>query len=106
MRDGFSFQGAGRVHRLDVAVTKTGKEIVTVVVSVEGKYPQLVPVKVFGDTEDAARKLRVGDHVTVNGRLGGRDWQGRIFGDIVGETIVVDGAAAVPEPIDDDNVPF
>jgi len=88
-KSGFAFDGRGRVDRKEVYTTKNGKDIVTLVLQVEGSYPQLVPVKFFGRVADQARGLAVGSVVEVTGRLGGREWHGKVYADIVGERIEV-----------------
>jgi len=93
-KSGFTFEGSGRLARIDTYTTKAGKDIVTMVLQVEGSYPQLVPIKCFGRLADEARDLTVGDIVEVAGRLGGRDWNGKVYADIVGERIDVVAAAS------------
>jgi single-stranded DNA-binding protein len=48
-------------------------------------------VKVFGRTADEAGTWKVGNVLRVSGRLGGRDWQGKVFGDIVATRVDVVG---------------
>lgn len=88
-KSGFTFEGSGRLDRIDTFVTKSNKEIVTLVLQVEGTYPQLVPIKFFGRLADEAKEASQGDVIEVTGHLGGRDWNGRVFGDIVGERLEV-----------------
>ncbi len=93
-KSGFTFEGSGRLDRIDIYHARSGKDIVTLVLQVEGTYPQLVPVKCFGRLGDEARDLTVGDVVEVSGHLGGRDSNGRVWGDIVGERLEVVVSAA------------
>lgn len=79
--NGFTFQGSGTVNRVDTFVSKAGKEILTVVVETGGQWPQLVPIKAFGRTAEYVRNLKPGDVVSIKGNLGGRDWQGKVYGD-------------------------
>jgi hypothetical protein len=88
-KTGFAFDGRGRLDRIDTYTTKAGKDIITLVLQVEGSYPQLVPIKFFGRMADEAKARTVGDVLDVTGRLGGRDWNGKVYGDIVGESIEV-----------------
>jgi single-stranded DNA-binding protein len=88
-KSGFEFSGSGRLGRIDTFTTKAGKDIVTLVLQVEGTYPQLVPIKTFGRLADEAAALTVGDVVEVTGHLGGRDWNGKVYPDIIGETLEV-----------------
>jgi hypothetical protein len=109
-KSGFRFEGSGRVHKTDVFRTKRNQEIVTVVVQVEGNYPQLVPIKFFGRTGAEAKKLQAGDAVEISGTLGGRDWNGKVYGDINGESFTVNEsgarAAAPAAGPEDDDLPF
>jgi hypothetical protein len=88
-KTGFTFDGRGRLDRIDTYTTKAGKDIITLVLQVEGSYPQLVPIKFFGRMADEAKSRKVGDVLEVTGHLGGRDWNGKVYGDIVGESIEV-----------------
>lgn len=90
-KPGFAFDGRGRLEKIETFTTKNGKDIVTLMLRVEGMYPQLVPVKFFGRIAEDAKEIDVGEVVEVTGRLGGRDWNGRVYGEIVGESIEVVG---------------
>jgi hypothetical protein len=108
-KSGFSFEGSGRIDRVEIITTKKGGEIITLVVQVEGQYPQLVPIKFFGRVAELAREFGAGDIVEVTGRLGGRDWNGKVYGDIVGETLERAGdhsAQPQQEQSADDSIPF
>jgi single-stranded DNA-binding protein len=85
------FDLTGTLNRIDRFETKTGKTILTLVLDVDKdtKYPQLVPCKIFGRTADMASDWHPGDVLEITGRLGGRDWNGRVFGDIVAESVEV-----------------
>jgi hypothetical protein len=111
------FDLEGTLNRIEKFETKAGKTMLTLIVDVDkqSKYPKIVPVKIFGRTADAAGELRSGDILSITGRLGGRDWNGRVFGDIVAESIevIAAGKGDAPKgndelPPDDDgsNVPF
>lgn len=109
MANGFTFQGKGVLSRIDRAATKAGKTIVTLVIEVGGKYPQLVPIKVFGQLAERSTEWTPGTVLEVTGRLGGRDWNGRVYGDSVAESVVAVGDVAEPskeEPNGDDTCPF
>jgi hypothetical protein len=117
MNDGdeFAFHGQGVLKRIDSFVSKAGKPILTLVIETGGQYPQLVPIKVFGRLADQASGWKPGDVLAVRGRLGGRDWNGKVYGDNVATTVEVvsggeaqddgDGPIDVPPPGDDD-APF
>jgi single-stranded DNA-binding protein len=89
--DGFSFEGQGTLDRVDTFTAKSGKNILTLVLRVGGQYPQLIPVKVFGRTADEAGEWHVGNVLRVSGRLGGREWNGKVYGDIVATHVHVAG---------------
>jgi hypothetical protein len=108
---GFTFTGRGLFIRADKFVTKAGKDIITLILEVDGRFPQKVPIKVFGRLAETAGSLKPGEIVEVTGRLGGRDWNGKVYGDIVAETVEAalaptNGSAPVA-PIDDPgSIPF
>ena len=113
--DEFTFQGRGTLKRVDTFVSKAGKSILTLVFETQGQYPQLVPIKVFGRLAEQASTWKPGAVLAVSGRLGGRDWNGKVYGDNVANSIEVVSAAgdkgdAPPDgdapPLGDDDVPF
>jgi single-stranded DNA-binding protein len=121
MSEGFTFQGQGTLLRVDTFVSKAGKPILTLIFETKGQYPQLIPIKVFGRLAEQASSWKPGSVLTVNGRLGGRDWQGKVYGDMIANSVeVVDSAAddrgafagssldprESPPPPGDDDVPF
>lgn len=93
------FDLTGTLNRIDRFETKAGKTMLTLILDVDkgSKYPQICPVKIFGRTADMASDWHAGDVLEITGRLGGRDWQGRVFGDIVAESVEVVSASAKPE---------
>jgi single-stranded DNA-binding protein len=110
-KTGFTFDGKGTLLRVEHFTTKTGKDIVTLIFEVEGKWPQFVPVKVFGRMAEQASSWKPGTVLSVSGRLGGRDWQGKVYGDNVAEVVEVvgeqPGAKDSPPPADEDpGLPF
>jgi single-stranded DNA-binding protein len=112
--DEFTFQGQGTLKRIDTFVSKAGKSILTLIFETQGQYPQLVPIKVFGRLAEQASAWKPGAVLSVTGRLGGRDWNGKVYGDNVATSIEVmsgDDRADGPPPHDgppvgDDDVPF
>jgi single-stranded DNA-binding protein len=110
----FTFQGQGTLQRIDTFVSKAGKTILTLICETQGQYPQLVPIKVFGRLAEQAANWKPGSVLSVSGRLGGRDWQGKVYGDIVANTVQVvnEGGKGGSGPDDDgpphdtDEVPF
>jgi single-stranded DNA-binding protein len=114
--DDFTFQGQGTLKRIDTFVSKAGKSILTLVFEIQGQYPQLIPIKVFGRLAEQASAWKPGSVLAVTGRLGGRDWNGKVYGDNVATSIEVVSAVGetgdgpprendAPPPGDDD-VPF
>lgn len=114
--DDFTFQGQGTLKRIDTFVSKAGKSILTLIFETEGQYPQLIPIKVFGRLAEQAPSWKPGSVLAVTGRLGGRDWNGKVYGDNVAINIEVVGsgddkdappalAGDIP-PLGDDDVPF
>jgi len=117
----FTFQGQGTLLRIDTFVSKAGKSILTLVFETKGQYPQLIPIKVFGRLAEQASAWKPGSVLSVNGRLGGRDWNGKVYGDIVAVSVEVVGSGAedpggfsnssfdpreAPPPPSDEDVPF
>jgi single-stranded DNA-binding protein len=112
----FTFRGQGTLKRIDTFVSKAGKSILTLVFETGGQYPQLIPIKVFGRLAEQAAAWKPGAVLAVTGRLGGRDWNGKVYGDNVAVSVEVveaggeKGNGGPPEsdgpPLGDDDVPF
>lgn len=120
--EGFKFQGTGKLDRIERFTTKNNKTILTLIFHKDGQYPQWTPIKVFGRLAEMASEWKPGDILEVTGELGGRDWNGKVYGDATARTVEVvaqwgkrgdeksgsgsqqsfaDGA-----PVDDQDVPF
>lgn len=95
---GFTFEGNGTLERIDTFTSKAGKDILTLVVRVGGQYPQLIPFKVFGRLVEDAAEWKPGSELRITGRLGGRDWNGKVYGDNVANSIKVLGFGSAKEP--------
>ncbi len=114
--DEFTFQGQGTLKRIDTFVSKAGKSILTLIFEIQGQYPQLIPIKVFGRLAEQASAWKPGAILSVTGRLGGRDWNGKVYGDNVATSIEIISAdddkdpgtppGHDPPPPSDDDVPF
>src|SRR5262245_55954416 len=109
----FTFQGQGTLLRVDTFVSKAGKSILTLIFETKGQYPQIIPIKVFGRLAEQAAEWKPGAQLSVSGRLGGREWQGKVYGDNVAsyvEVIAPDQAAGPPDrgepPPGDEEAPF
>jgi hypothetical protein len=109
IEQGFTFQGTGTLKRVDLFESKGGKAIKTLILDIpaEGKqWPQTIPIKLWG--RDAEKEYKPGDIITVSGRLGGRESNGRCWGDSTAMKVEVvgrDEEAGAP-PADDQNTPF
>jgi hypothetical protein len=110
-----SFNVTGKVERIDTFTTKGGKDIHTIVIGTGGQYPQLIPIKILGRLADRIDEWHKGDVLAIAGRLGGRDWNGKVYGDNVATSVevIAAGKGEAPKgneelPPDDDgsNVPF
>ena len=123
MSDDFTFQGQGTLLRVDTFVSKAGKPILTLIFETKGQYSQLIPIKVFGRLAEKMAACKPGAVLAVNGRLGGRDWQGKVYGDIIANSVEVVAEPAADQqsgdvgnasfdprepgqPPGDDDVPF
>jgi single-stranded DNA-binding protein len=122
MSDDFTFNGQGTLLRIDTFVSRAGKPVVTLIFETKGQYPQLIPIKVFGRLAEQAAAWKPGSVLAVSGRLGGRDWQGKVYGDIIANRVEVVGDVEAedpggfansssdprepPPPPGDDDVPF
>lgn len=112
----FTFHGQGTLKRIDTFVSKAGKSILTLIFEIQGQYPQLIPIKVFGRLAEQAADWKPGAVLSVTGRLGGRDWNGKVYGDSIATSVeIVSGASDKddgmpsghePPPPSDDDVPF
>jgi single-stranded DNA-binding protein len=122
MSDDFTFRGQGTLLRVDTFTSRAGKPILTLIFEIKGQYPQLIPIKVFGRLAEQASAWKPGSVLAVNGRLGGRDWQGKVYGDIIANSVELVGDSPAddpggfanstsdpreaPPPPSDDDVPF
>jgi single-stranded DNA-binding protein len=79
----------GKLARIDTFTTKAGKQILTLIFYQDGQWPQWIPVKVFGRMAEMASEWNVGDILEITGDLGGREWNGKVFGDITARTVEV-----------------
>jgi single-stranded DNA-binding protein len=93
MNEDFTFQGQATLLRVDTFVSKAGKSILTLIFETKGQYPQMIPIKVFGRLAEQASAWKPGAVLAVKGRLGGRDWNGKVYGDIVANSVEVVGGA-------------
>lgn len=107
-----TFTLEGKVLRVETFVTKAGKSIQTVVIEIpDDKFPSQCGVKFWGRTAEKAATLAPGTTVNITGKLGGREWQGRTFSEVIGQAFEVIGeipaaqGSLVPED-DDSSVPF
>jgi hypothetical protein len=105
------FEVVGEIASFEVFVTKGGKEIVTMVLEVPGKWPQYVPVKLFGGLASKWQGEGKGHIVKVAGKLGGREWKGKYFGENVAMNVTMVKPKSTlkdqePPVGGDDDIPF
>jgi hypothetical protein len=108
-KDGFKFEGQGTLLKIDVFTTKGGKDIISMIFEMSGNYPQFIPIKCFGGVAEQARSFEPGLKISVTGRLGGREWNGKYYAEIVAETVEELGGEVkkkAQEPQDQDEPPF
>ena len=86
-KDEFKFKGQGTLLKIDVFTAKSGKDIVSMIFKLDGNYPQFIPIKCFGGLAEQARSMEPLLKVSVTGRLGGREWNGKYYAEIVAESI-------------------
>lgn len=114
---GFKFQGTGKLARVDKFITQKGKTVITLVFEEGGDWPQMIPIKVFGRLAEMASEWKLGDILEVTGKLGGREWNGKFYGDAVAQTVEVaasgegkskneNGAVPAAENDDQGSIPF
>jgi single-stranded DNA-binding protein len=110
-----TFELEGIVRKVEKFVSKAGKEIITLIVDVDGQYPQTIPVKCFGRLAGQSSGWKPGATLEITGRLGGRMWQDKCYPDVIADSVEVkqsgkqeDLPGAVPKEEADDtsSVPF
>lgn len=104
-----------RVLRVESSASKANKVFRTLITEADGKWKQVIPFKVFGHVAEVVGELDPGSMVKISGRLGGREWNGRVFGEMVAESIelleqarpseALDKPGNEPQP-DDSSIPF
>lgn len=116
-QDMFTFTGTGTLKRIDTFTTKAGKSILTLIFETDGQYPQTIPIKVFGRLADEAPDWTPGSLLSIRGRLGGREWNGKVYGEMIATRVDVQrketrqqslpaSGSDEPPPPSDDDVPF
>lgn len=107
------FEIEGKFLRIDTRAGKGGKVFETLVIEVDGNYPQFVPFRLWGRTAGEAKNWRPGDALLVKGTLGGRQWEGRVFADNSANSVEVVARASEPagatparEAEDPGSIPF
>jgi hypothetical protein len=106
-----TFELEGKVLRIETFVTKAGKSIPTVVISIpDDKFPAQCGIKFWGRTAEKAASLVPGTTINVTGKLGGRDWNGRTFSEVIGQAFEIIGEIPAAQcslvPDDDLGIPF
>ena len=105
----------GTLNRIDTRQANNGKTYYTLIVETGGQYSKTIPVALFGKAAERIDELHPGDVLSISGRLGGREWQGKCYGENVGLSVEIVSAAkrteakgAVPSANapESDSVPF
>lgn len=109
---------SGKVHKVidETGTSKKGDSWNkrTVVVDNGSDFSNLVPIVFFGDKASSAN-CKEGDTINATFYVGGREWQGKFYADISGNTLEVTGSSNVPPkpqpamasaPSDEDDLPF
>lgn len=113
---------AGRIVAIgDLKTFASGFSVRELVIDNGGNWPNPIPVRFTKDRAALCEKVKVGDRVTVEYRLAGREYNGRYFSDVQGLSIIAENAdgakSASGEPSvaeveaafandDPDNIPF
>lgn len=112
------FQIKGTVRELTERTTSGGKQMGALILEIPGYQGKVDPVSltVFSRSLETVRGYGAGEVVVVSGRISGRQWNERVFSDLVLESIEADvpkqhserKAAPAPSESEDDldSVPF
>ena len=87
-----------RVSEIQVISDKFSKQ--EIVVQTDDKYPQSVPIQFTNANISKLSGVKVGDAVTVQYNVSGKEYQGRYFVSLDGWQIAVSGAST-PTPVVD-----
>jgi hypothetical protein len=100
-----------RVSEIQVISDKFSKQ--EIVVQTDDKYPQSVPIQFTNANIAKLSGVKVGDAVTVQYNVRGKEYNGRYFVSLDGWQIAVSGGNATPViestghvKTDDDDLPF
>jgi hypothetical protein len=110
----------GTVHHVgqtEVISEKFSKRLL--VVKTDGEYNNLCPIEFTKDKTALLDTLQIGQSVSVEVNLGGREWQGKYYASITGWKLTAQArmesrvatapiVTQAPQPIDDnpDDLPF
>lgn len=115
---------AGTVHEIGETQTfgNNGFTKRQIVIKTAGKWEQMIPVQFLKDRTAALDKVRVGDEVTIQCDVGGREYNGRYYLELTGwrvegadgrevtrreETRQVTGQGAdLPDDDEEESIPF
>lgn len=106
------FQIVGTIQKIgEVQTFSSGFQKREVVVNTNTQRPSPISLQLFKEDCDKADGLSIGDEVTVDGAINGREWNGpngtRIFSDLIIKSIMVSSKAdPVATQADDDAMPF
>lgn len=107
------FEYQGELVRVDRFVTAKNKTILTLVFETGGQWPQWIAAKCFGRICEQAADWKPGIVLKVTGRLGGREYNGKIYPENIAEAVEVVGQRDLPmgatpdkEAEDPGSIPF
>jgi hypothetical protein len=86
------FRIKGTVRELTERTTSGGKQIASLILEIPGFKGKVDPVSitVFGRSLETVRGYGAGEVVKVTGRVSGRQWNDRVFSDLVLDSIEAD----------------
>lgn len=106
------FEIEGKLLRIIPYTSPAGKSYPQAVIDVpDDKFPQVTAVKLFGRCAEKLAEFPPGTVLRITGKLGGREWQGKVFPELKGFTIEAVGAipeaqGKLPSAGQGDDVPF
>ena len=106
-----SYSIEGRVRSIGQLETFNNfKKIEFIIETTEEKYQQIIKFEVHNDkAEDAIKNLNSGDNVEVHFNLRGREWEGKVFNNLVAwkiKPVRISDTIKTESGVVDDNLPF
>lgn len=104
-----TFEYEGTLTRVDTFTTNKGGKILTLVFFEDGQWPKWIAAKVFGRATEGVSEWTPGTKLRLSGRLSGREYNGKIYPEIVAEAVEVVSQGELPTgtpPAEEDLPPF